>query len=262
MNTHLFHSRLPWLLLAAGVFLSRPCPSLADAPQVLKRTVVVMPDHKVIYERVRTPSAAAAQVTPPVVVPTAPPTTNTPRLPRKVLSLSCEVFNHEFTQIRWRDALGEYVIWSSLDLSTLTGRSAGGFDLGGVSYSLFMGLGLSLDEEAAEPLAAFRAIEKPAGSASWYVVLQQPSAVAESAALADAAFAGIDALHTFYDANETTILAEHQALKAENAARVAYALAHPPVKGDTVIQLWPIQSTLHAGENVIPSAPAVEEVAP
>ncbi|MCX6854288.1 MAG: hypothetical protein NTV80_05215, partial [Verrucomicrobia bacterium] len=183
-------------------------------------------------------------------------------LPKRMLSLSCEVFNHEFTQIRWRDVHGEYVIWSSLDLSTLTGRSSGGFDLNGVSYSLFMGLGLALDEESAEPLAAFRAIEKPAGAASWYVVLQQPVAVAGSEVLADAAYAGIDALHTYYDANRTAILAEHAALQAENAARAAYLVAHPPVKQDTVIQFWPIQSTLHAGENVIPSAPAAEEVAP
>lgn len=227
---------------------------------MLSRTVVVMPDHKIIYERVKTPSASAKPVQAPVVPPAQTPAAV--RLPKRMLSLSCEVFSHEFTQIRWRDALGEYVIWSSLDLSTLTGRSAGGFELGGVSYSLFMGLGLALTEESVAPLEAFRAIEKPAGAASWYVVLQQPTAVAGSAALADAAYAGIDALHTFYDANKTSILAEHAALQAENAARAAYAAAHPAVKQDTVIQLWPIQSTLHVGENVIPSAPAAEEVAP
>jgi hypothetical protein len=59
------------------------------------------------------------------------------------------------------------------------------------------------------------------------------------------AYTGINALHLYYDANKVTIAAEHEQVKAVNAARLAYEVAHPPVKQDTLIRFWPIQSVLH-----------------
>ena len=41
------------------------------------------------------------------------------------------------------------------------------------------------------------------------------------------------------------LIAEHAQIKAANAARVAFEKAHPPVKQDTLIRFWPIQSVLH-----------------
>ncbi len=204
------------------------------APEVLSRQVVQLQDHKIIFER----------ITPPV--PATPPTVSlqtNAALPRQIVSVSCTVYGHEFTEMRWHDlAGGEYVIWSSIDFTPFTGRLSGGFDLGGVHYEVFMGLGEAPSSEALAPLAAFHAIMPPAEPGSWYAIMSQPASVA------DAAYSGIDALHLHFDANKTAILAEHEAVKASNAALQAQRVVRPSLKQDTVIRFWPIQSVLHGAQ--------------
>lgn len=213
---------------------------------VLSRQVVVTDDdQKMIFERIVPPvlvdtqplvAAGAGSLSSPIT-PSQPPAV---RKPRKSLSFSCAVFNHEFTQIRWHDALGEYVIWSSLDLSPLAGSRFSGFEQAGVTYHVFMALGHVYPGKSLGPLAEFRAIQKPLGPASWYVIRQQPVGAASDA------YSGIDALHVYFDAHKAELVAEHAAVVAENAARKAYEEAHPaPIKDETVIQFWPIQSALH-----------------
>ena len=200
---------------------------------VITRQVIQADDHKIIFER----------IVPPVATPETAKitkTTTTRQQIRKSLSLAITVFNHEFSEVRWRDTTGgEYVVWSSIDFTPFTGRSASGFVQGGTCYGLFLGFGEASAGAAAGPLAEFRGAKKPEGTASWYVIRSAPELVPADA------YTGINALHVYYDANKTTIVAEHEQVKAANAARLAYEVAHPPVKQDTLIRFWPIQSVLH-----------------
>lgn len=221
------------LVLLAAVMAASYLSAQTTEPQVLSRQVIQRADHKIIFERIAPPVAAFAK-TPSVVVATVP------QLPRKVLSLSCTVFNHEFTEVRWRDAAGgEYVIWSSIDFTPLMGRSSAGFEFNGLRYDLFLGLGDAAADVAAGPLKVFRALTPAKSEASWYAVVKQPESLSADA------YAGIEALHVYYDANKAALIAEHAQIKAANAARVAFEKAHPPVKQDTLIRFWPIQSVLH-----------------
>lgn len=215
------------------IFVSWALGQTSTESVVLSRQVVQKADHKIIFERIVPPVAAFAK-TPSVVVATAP------QLPRKVLSLSCTVFNHEFTEVRWSDAAGaEFVIWSSIDFTPFMGRSSAGFEFNGVRYDLFLGLGDAAADAATEPLKVFRSLTPAKSEASWYAVVKQPESLSADA------YAGIEALHVYYDANKTAIIAEHAQMKVANAARVAFEKAHPPVKQDTLIRFWPIQSVLH-----------------
>jgi hypothetical protein len=234
-----------WLVMLAAVIAAPYLSAQTTEPVALSRQVVQKADHKIIFERIAPPVAALAK-TPSGVVAT------TPQLPRKSLSLSCTVFNHEFTEVRWSDSAGaEYVIWSSIDFTPFMGRSSAGFEFNGVRYGLFLGLGDAAADVAAEPLALFRSLTPPKSEASWYVVRSAPESPSADA------FEGINALHLYHDANKAAILAEHAQVKAANVARVAFAKAHPPVKQDTVIRFWPIQSVLHGV-----AAPITTEEAP
>ena len=217
---------------------------------MLSRKVVQAEDHKIIFERIVPPVVVAETGT----APAGAGGYTGPQLPRRALSLSCTVFDHEFSEVRWRDAAGgEYVIWSSIDFTPFTGRNAGGFVQDGVRYSLFMGLGEALESESAEPLSLFHSIAPPTGTASWYAIVKQPDSVPS------AAFAGINALHLHYDANKASIIAEHEQVKTANAARLAWEAAHPPVKQDTVIRYWPIQSALHGTAPATATATTTED---
>lgn len=225
----------PFILCAAflAALFTRLSATEPAPAQVINREVMRVGDGYVIYELIVPPVVSAE----PVVVAAGSPTA---ALPRQIVSLSCTVYGREFTELRWRDAAGgEYVVWSSLDLTPFTGRSSGGFDLGGVHYEIVMGLGDAPAAEAAAPLAAFREIVPPAGPGSWYAALQQPETISAGA------YDGVNALHVYFDANKAAIAAEHEAVKAANAARKAWEAAHPPVKQDTVIRFWPIKSALH-----------------
>ncbi|MEQ1747824.1 MAG: hypothetical protein ABL974_00265 [Prosthecobacter sp.] len=212
-------------------------------PVVLSRKVVDAADHKIIFERIAPPVAAIAKT--PLVVNAANSSAGTggntgpKRRAWKAIALSCTVYNHEFTELRWYDAAGaEFVAWSSIDFSPFMGRSVGGFDQDAVHFELFLGLS-HVGLAAAGPLAAFHALTPPAGTASWYVVRSAPESVPADA------FAGLDALHRHYDAHKAEIIADHEQVKAANAAREAYDKAHPPVKQDTLIRFWPVRSAVH-----------------
>jgi hypothetical protein len=222
-----------WLLFSAAYFAASWLPAQTlDNPRVLFRQVVPRGDHKIIFERIVPP-----------VLPTKPAQAGTApasALPRRTLSLSCTVYGHEFTELRWRDAEGgEYVVWSSLDFTPFTGRNTGGFDQDGVHYEVIMGLGQARAVEAAALLAAFHSIVPPTESGSWYAVLQQPEP------LPAGTFDGINALHLWFEANKVAVIAEHEAIKAANVTRKVLEDTQPKVRSDTLMRFWPIQSVLY-----------------
>jgi hypothetical protein len=225
-------------LWMAGLAIFSSCAfgQSSNETPVLSQMVINAEDHKIIFERITMPATKAEAVRQPA----GEIDYSEPQLLRKSLSLSCTVFNHEFSEVRWRDASGgEYVIWSSIDFTLFTGRHAGCFVNGGVLYGLYLGLGEAAMDVAAAPLARFHALTAPAGMASWYAIVKQPKSPSSEA------YAGINALHLYYDANKAAIIAEHDQVKASNAARISYDTAHPPEKQDTLIRFWPIQSVLH-----------------
>ena len=66
---------------------------------VITRQVIQADDHKIIFEH----------IVPPVATPETAKitkTTTTRQQIRKSLSLAITVFNHEFSEVRWRDTTG------------------------------------------------------------------------------------------------------------------------------------------------------------
>ncbi len=233
---HPFHSRhLVFFsgFLAVFVVVSR-ISAQTSSLTVLSRQVVEAGDHKIIFERV-TPPVRPAQTAPSTVLAESAASKSEPE--PEMLLLSCTVHQGEMTEIRWQTPRGEFVVWSSVNFHLL--GPVDRFEHDGRAWRLSYGIG---DEAELLPaLTAFRALPQPGAGAVWHHVAQAPEgAVAED-------YAGVHALHRWFEVNRTELEARHAQMLAENAARAAHRAANPPVRQDTVIRFWPVKSALHLG---------------
>ncbi|HCN28996.1 MAG TPA: hypothetical protein DIT64_09615 [Verrucomicrobiales bacterium] len=233
---HPFHSRhLVFFsgFLAVFVVVSR-ISAQTSSLTVLSRQVVEAGDHKIIFERV-TPPVRPAQTAPSTVLAESAASKSEPE--PEMLLLSCTVHQGEMTEVRWQTARGEFTVWSSINFHLL--GPVDRFEHEGWAWRLSYGIG---DEAELLPaLTAFRALPQPGSGAVWYHVAQAPAgAVAED-------YAGVHALHRYFEANRAELETRHAQRLAENAARAVQRAANPPVKQDTVIRFWPVQSALHLG---------------
>ena len=233
---HPFRPR--YLLLFSGflaVFIVACRTSAQNSTQtVLSRQVVEAGDHRIIFERVTPPVHApkSAQIS-----ATAAQAESSTEPEPKPLLLSCTVHAGEMTELRWQTVHGEFVVWSSINFHLL--GPVDHFEHDGQMWRLAYGIG---DEAEVLPaLTAFRALPQPEGGAVWYHVAQAPAAaVAED-------YAGVYALHRYFEAHRADLETRYSQMLAENAARAAERAANPPIKQDTVIRFWPVKSALHLG---------------
>ena len=231
--SHFRHLLLFSGFLAVFIVVSR-ASAQTFTQTVLSRQVVEAGDHKIIFERVTPPVREPM----PAQTTTAEVATETSAEPEpEMLLLSCTVHQGEMTEVRWWTPRGEFVVWSSINFHLL--GPVDRFEHEGEAWRLSYGIGDEL--EVLPALTAFRALTQPGSGAVWYHVAQAPAgAVAED-------YAGVYALHRYFEANRAELETRHAQMLAENAARAAQRAANPPVKQDTVIRFWPVKSALHLG---------------
>lgn len=261
--------------LMAAIVLSvivSPLHAADEAKKVLSTTTIDLGDRSVIYQRVEPP-----MVTVPVVVQQTVTSTRTAaetaalmaqarRVVQVTLSLSCTVHDSGVTEVRWSHEGAEYRALSSIDFNTARGVS--GFEVDGKRYTVFMGVGRAMSQStlarlqaSGTKLPASMAQPAPAlpasvmadiaqNGGSRYVVLSAPEQ-------ADAAaFAGMDALHTYFDAHKADIVAAWNQSEAERVAHEQWLKDHPPVPQDTVIQFWPKKGSRYLGTTASDAAAA------
>lgn len=211
-----------------------------EAP--LSRTTVTVGPTKLIFERLAPPTPAS--------VPHSESHQSVEaHAQRPFLSLSCTVYDHDFTELRWTWQGNAYTAKSVLNFHLLEG--VGSFSWAGRTYDLFLSVGDESSSEIAAnrqsliaqgvPDTALPEIPSPPDGAAperlGFQIVQSdtPTAVGGLQALTD--------LHQFVKANLTSL---ENGLKERETARAANALkpvpkVEPPT--EVRIQFWPIESS-------------------
>lgn len=213
-----------------------------EAKKVISSSSVNAGDHTITFHRVEPPKETAAPL-----ISTQAVAANANRERAEVLSLSCTIYDAGVTEVRWSVRGAEYRMLSNVDFNHL--RGVGSFTADGRSYTVFMGIGraMSLNTQArgqagavqisaaavAPPVSAGVLADLQKSGGARYAVLSTPEK-AESEA-----FRGIDALHHYYDAHKSELIAAWQQSEATRVAHEQYEKEHPPTPKDTVIQFWP-----------------------
>lgn len=213
-----------------------------EAKKVISSSTVNAGDHKITFQRVEPPKETAA-----AVISTSAVATNSNRERAEVLSLSCTIYDAGVTEVRWSAGGTEYRVLSNVDFNHL--RGVGSFTADGRSYTVFMGIGraMSINTQArvqpgsaliaatavAPPVTAAVLAELQKSGGARYAVLAKPENAQSEA------YRGIDALHRYYDAHKSELIAAWQQSEAARVAHEQYEKEHPPTPKDTVIQFWP-----------------------
>jgi hypothetical protein len=172
----------------------------------------------------------------------------------RTLNLTATVYDQSFTEITWRDEdRQEWTILSNIDFRYLGG--IGHFDDETHHWMTFLFV-YEVDSEKQESIAR-RAAEEgfdytPRTADQWlsiipgdflsspepeYIIIAQH----EKAAIPQALYEELDALHRHYHAHEERLIAEYERNNVMNEARRAYLEANPPKPKDTVINFWRVR---------------------
>jgi hypothetical protein len=270
-----FAGALPILTDAQDPFPTpTPAPNpLAGVPvQVLDQQEVTIGTHTITYNRIAPPVFPAATPTTIAPVTTAPTETarraslpvtvrprpaspagsrkKTPSTQTKgdtdngdasrfqMLFLSATVYDHQFTAVHWCDGTAPGLL-AYLDLDFSYFGPVTTVESADTVYDLVFGLGndtassLSL---AGQPLPDFSGV--PAGQSGYQIVAGDPNAYPD-------AIAALNALCAYYDANSAQMIAAYDQQQAANAAQLQWLQTHPPVTPNTVVNFWPVKSSVY-----------------
>lgn len=216
---------------ATPAAVTDPASALLSRATPLARRTVALGEHRITLVRIRTPHLP---VLPPAPVrpPTAEELATEARQATKLqvfASFMATIYPGPVTEIVWQDGARTFRAYSSIDFRFLQGLSqietdtvvASWFcvpmegDETGLSVKLRARLGLDLLHAG-------------------YLV----DATAEEMEAAPEAFAVLDAIQDYYEANHRQLAAAYWKTQAENEARESDLLAHPPVRPDTTVYVW------------------------
>lgn len=227
---------LACVTLASATFAAEP--GALDNPRVLESVEVDLGDRSVFYNRVKTP-ALKPQPKPvaqaPAAVEAEPTAEELAELAAWnakadfMLFLSCTVYDEAVTEIHWQHEGGDYAIWSGIDFNHL--RGAAGFETERARFTLFLGIGDESSESAnvtipGVPTGEYRIVSFPPGGISPEVVL------------------AMDELHAFYNQHQEQLRQAYELSEAKRLEQEAWDRANPPVPKDTVINYFPIRSSV------------------
>jgi hypothetical protein len=231
-------------LLLAGLLLS-PCIGFAQAAsesgsqsaasavhfQILDQGSVSFGKHTVTFNRVAPPGF------PPSVAPPSP--APPPQLYAKnvLLCFFATVYDGKLTLIQWSSGDQTMVALSNINgdyLSTLYG-----FAEGNTAYEIIAFVDNESSTNADPQIATWLKQAQNALSASvpGYVIV---SGTADGDTLQ-----GFDALHAYFGANKNTLAQVYAQKQAQWAAEQLQLKQHPPVRPNTVINFWPIKSSVY-----------------
>jgi len=178
---------------------------------------------------------------------------------QEALFISATVFNNAVTELYWTYDGRQCHAFSNINFNYFGGVTE--FEANDTVYWLLMAImndqvasgDATKQAGAAAATPARQAKEIPALSEfsprrSEYLVVE-----GEGEPLPDEAFAGIEALHVYFDANRPRLIEESVKRDAAQLAQEQWLKDHPPVPKDTVINFWPIKSRVYG------NAPQAEE---
>jgi hypothetical protein len=231
-------------LLTAGSLLA-PCIGSAQSAtvsgtigtasavqfQILDQRTVSFGQHTVTLNRVAPP-----------VFPT-PVATPTPTPPRQLyanylfLSFFATVYDGKFTVLQWWDGGQNMLAVSNINFDYLS--SLYGFAEGDTFYQILA----FLDDESST--------DADAETAGWLTQARKtlpplvPGYIIVSGTASAEVLQGLDALNVYFGANKSALVQAYNRQQAQFAAEALQLQLHPPVRPNTVINYWPIKSSVY-----------------
>ena len=235
-------------LLMAGLLLS-PCIGFGQSVtfnssqswaagvhfQILDQKRVYFGQHSVTLNRVATPVFPAPVPTPaPAPTPASPLPVFQPALDQ-MLFFSATVYDHRLTVLQWFDGNRGLAVVSNLDFNYFTTYAF---------FEIFMALDNESSADADPTTASWLA------QASASLPANAPGYVVVSGTATADDIEELDALDAYVVANSGNIIQAYQQQQALDAARALQLKLHPPVRPNTVINYWPIKSSVYlSGSN-------------
>jgi len=236
------------LLFALGLF-GAPCSGLGQSAsvsgsqsiastypfRVLEQHKVNFGQHSITFNRV-VPPVFPAPVSTPTPVPAIPPWMQAVQY-NQLLFFSANVYDHRFSVIQRFDGDRSWVALSNIDFNYFCAND--GFVAGGTFYEIIMALedDSSADADATTANWLTQARATLPANVPKYIIVSGTASVEDLQAL--------DALHSYFAANSTSIIQAFQQQQAQNAARALQLKLHPPIRPNTVINYWPIRSSVY-----------------
>ena len=229
---------LGWSLSASAETFAAATVSTDSASGILSRAVplvrrsVRVGDHRMTVVRIRAPRLPKL----PPALQTPPSADDLATEARRAMkteayaSFSLLLYPGPITEITWQYGERTYRAYSSIDFRYMEGLSEIETDT-----AIFSWFGLPPLEQGEDGLAP--ELRKRLGLRPTYVEYVVDSTKTEMEAVPEA-FAVLDAIHTYYEANRRQLAVAYGQRQAERDAREAYRLAHPPVVPDTTVYLW------------------------
>lgn len=188
---------------------------------ILSETTVVRPDGaSTLYRRVAPPPPAPARSTARTSEPLDAEAIRS--MAGEPLVISATVYDGPLTRLDWMHQGLPHTAWSNADFRLLSGIAR--ITSAEADYSLVMAL------EVAGTSPANKLPFTP-GQIEYFVLSDDPD---------PAAYAGIDALHTYYATHEPQLRINHQNRQLLNTARQQHQEATPPEP--RVIHFWKVKS--------------------
>ena len=225
----------PWIGFGQSAAPNSSQSSASPYPfRILQQHRVNFGQHSITFNRV-VPPVFPMPVATPTPAPVIPPPVQAIQYDQLLL-FSATVYDHRFSVIQRFNRDGGWTAVSNVDFNSF---DIFGFTQGDTFYEIIM----ALDNESstnADPatiawLAQARAVLPT--NASKYVVV---SGTASADDIQD-----LDTLHNYFSANSTLLIQAYQQQQAQNAALALQLKLHPPVKPNTVINYWPIKSSVY-----------------
>jgi hypothetical protein len=230
-------------LFTIGVVFLLPCVGLAQTAvlsgsaaspvhfQILDQTSVWIGNHSITLNR----------VSPPVFPPAAGISAPAPLPPvyanNVVLTCWATVYDGKLTVLRWPIGDQSMVAVSNIDFDYLS--ALGGFAEGSTFYEIIT----FLDNESSQ--------DADPQDAAWLRQAQNslqptiPGYLIVSGTASPEELQGLDAVHLYFGANRTSLVQAYTLRQAEFAAEKLHLKLYPPVRPATVINYWPIKSSVY-----------------
>jgi hypothetical protein len=185
---------------------------------------------------------------PPLPVPPPPPPARTPeeievakarwaeaarryRERNRMLMLSCTVYDHQATLLRWTHQGRQYRAWSNIDFNHFCGQTAFESPDGSIRFNLWLGIGNHITGTrmgfSGRTMARPQIPELPADGPGFVVV--------EGDANDEAALSGMRAVHDYYRTNGARLKASYEARLLYQKELAAWIKANPPPPRDTIL---------------------------
>ena len=187
--------------------------------------------HSVTYNRVAPP--VFQKQAPAPVIPFPAPAYEYNQL----LIFSATVYDHRLAVLKWLDGNNGLVVVSNIDFNDFT--TVDGFIAGDTFYEVIISLWNDQAADADAVTAGWLAQARAAlpGPAPGYIVVSGSASAEDTQAL--------DTIHAYYGANSSALTQAFARQQARYAALLLQLKLHPPVRPDTVINYWPIKSSVY-----------------